>query len=146
MTERTVLTASVLWLLTCFLCLILPIFIPSSPNPSGFPSDPTSISTGVMYILSFPGGLLSLLFSPIIDLALDIDPNSIAGMYLNLKLMVVLGLVQWFVIVPRMFAGTTRRNAALLDTASGQALPDGRSGFIEDRSRLERVLDENEQP
>src|SRR4051812_35592118 len=100
MSERTTWTASVLWLLISLVCLTLPIFVPSSPNPSDYFTDPISISTFVMTVISFPCCLLGLLFSPIIDLFAGVDPNSMQGMYLHLKITFVLGLAQWFLLVP----------------------------------------------
>lgn len=147
MSERTTLTASVLWLITSFLCLTLPIFVPSSSNPSGFLTDPLSISTGVMFVLSFPGGLLSLLFSPILDLALGIDPNSIQGMYLDLKLMFVLGLAQWFWVMPRLRSHRSERSEE--DLRSRAMLPEERSSGDyqvfgrESQTPLERVIDDD---
>lgn len=152
MTERATLTARVLWLCTAFLSLVLPIFLPSSPNPSGFPSDTISISTGVMYVLSFPGGLLSLLLSPIVDLAFGIDPDSIQGMYLNLKLTFVLGLAQWFWFVPKSLRGMARGKAFSSSAPPVWALSDrsinDNAAFIVDqeRSPLERIFDEADRP
>jgi len=148
MNERTSLAASVLWLLTSFLCLILPIFVPSSPNPADYLTDPISLSTGVMAVLSFPGGLLSLLFSPIIDFVFGIDPNSILGMFLNLKLLFVLGLVQWFWVVPRLLRLTGQSSGRLLASASSVELtggdPASTNEFFDDKSRtpVERIFDE----
>jgi hypothetical protein len=146
MTERTAWTASVLWLLVSFLCLILPIFVPSSPNPSDYLIDPISISTGVMAILSFPASLLSLLFSPLIDSLFGIDPNSLQGMYLNVKLMFVLGLAQWFWAFPRLLDRSVRERRLALESTDTAALPehgpaDVRQFFSEDpKTPVERVM------
>lgn len=148
MNERTSLAASVLWLLASFLCLILPIFVPSSPNPADYLTDPISLSTGVMTVLSFPGGLLSLLFSPIIDFVFGIDPNSIMGMFLNLKLMFVLGLAQWFLIVPRILGRARQKRQQSLASTAQPAIPEGNMAtareYFDDASRtpVERIFDE----
>lgn len=150
MYERSTWTASVLWLLAGCICLTLPVFLPSSPNPPNLLTDPISLSTALMYVLSFPGGLLSLLFSPIVDSAFGIDPNSMQGMYLNLKMMFVLGLVQWFWIVPKMMRSAARRKASLLSASPAFVLSEAPinddAAFVEgkERSPLERVFDENE--
>lgn len=152
MTERATWMASVLWLLTAFLFLVLPIFLPSSPNPSGFPSDTISISTGVMYVLSFPGGLLSLLLSPIVVRAFGIDPDSMPGRYLNLKLMFVLGLAQSYWFVPKLLRGAAHRKALISSLSPVCVLSEMQinddAAFVagRERSPLERVFDEADRP
>jgi hypothetical protein len=78
-----------------------------------------------MFLLSFPGGLLSLLFSPLIDYILGIDPNSLQAMYLNLKLMFVFGLAQWFWLVPRLADRHFRACRLARVSAAPSLLPDG---------------------
>jgi hypothetical protein len=56
-----------------------------------------------MFILSFPSSLFGIPLLVFIGASLGVDPNSIGGMYLNLFLMFVLGLVQWLWIVPRIW-------------------------------------------
>jgi len=55
-----------------------------------------------MFILSFPSRLFGIPPMVFAQAALGIDANTIGGMYLNLFLMVVLGLVQWFWIFPHL--------------------------------------------
>lgn len=152
MTERATWRASVLWLLTGLLFLVLPVFLLSSRSTSGFRSDTISISTGVMYVLSFPGGLLSLLLSPVADLAFGIDPDSIPGRYLNLKLMFVLGLAQSYWFVPKLLRGVAHRKALISSMSPVCVLSEMRinddAAFAMDKNRspLERVFEEADQP
>src|SRR5262249_13459771 len=55
-----------------------------------------------MFILSFPSSLFGIPLMFFAQAALGVDADTIGGMYLNLFLMFVLGLVQWFWIVPRL--------------------------------------------
>lgn len=100
------------WLLAGFFLLALPVFLPSFP---GALVTPIGISTGAMFVLSFPASVISLLISPLVELILGIDPRSIAGMYLNLNVIFLLGVVQWFVVVPRFLSG--RRSMQISETS-----------------------------
>jgi hypothetical protein len=103
MTERFKLSLSGMWLLVSLFSLLLPIFLPSnafSVNPVG---NVIGTATATMFILSFPSSLFGIPLLLIVGFALGVDPYSIQGLYLNLFLLFVLGLVQWFWIVPRVW-------------------------------------------
>jgi hypothetical protein len=61
-----------------------------------------------MFILTFPSSLFGLPLLVFTGSMLGVDPNSISGMYLNLFVMFVLGLAQWFWIVPRIWAKSAK--------------------------------------
>lgn len=103
MTERFKLSLSGMWLLVSLFALLFPVFVPSfadSPNPA---SNVIGTATATMFILSFPSSLFGLLFLVFTNASIGVDPNSIQGMYVNLFLLFVLGLIQWFWIVPRIW-------------------------------------------
>lgn len=102
MKEQFKLSIKQTWLLISFFSLMLPIFMPSSINPQHFFENVIGTVTVTMFILSFPCSLFGL---PILLFAqgiMDVNPNSIQVIYLNLFLFFILGLVQWFWIVPRV--------------------------------------------
>ena len=108
MKERFKLSLGGLWLLTSLCSLILPVFIPTYPNPHTIVQNVIGTTTVTMFILSFPSSLFGIPILFFTQITLGVDPNSIGGMYLNLFLLFVLGLVQWFWIVPRIW----RRNGS----------------------------------
>ncbi len=61
-----------------------------------------------MYVLSFPAGLLALPVMVLAKLFLNVNPNTIGGMYVNIFLLCVLGYAQWFLIVPRLLRSDFR--------------------------------------
>ena len=106
MSEYLKLNFARIWLLVGAISLILPVFLPSSPHPQNFLQNIIGTTTVTMFILSFPSSLFGIPLMFVVQAALGVDANTIGGMYLNLFLMFVLGLVQWFWIVPRLM----RRN------------------------------------
>ncbi|HMJ08156.1 MAG TPA: hypothetical protein VK468_04070 [Pyrinomonadaceae bacterium] len=114
------------WLTAAVFTLILPVFLPSFPNPCGIAGGPIGIATTAMFVLSFPVGLLGLPLSFVAQLVAGIDPDSIQGMYLNVRVLFVLGLVQWFGIVPLIWKRSSRTRKLTLETETLQALPEGR--------------------
>src|SRR5688572_1783034 len=103
MKERFKLSLSGVWLLSSLVSLILPVFIPSYAHPQSFIQNVIGTSTVTMFILSFPSSLFGIPLLYFAQAAIGLDPNTIGGMYLNLFLLFVLGLVQWFWIVPRIW-------------------------------------------
>jgi hypothetical protein len=88
--------------------MLLPVFMPSSANASNFAENALGTASVSMFILSFPSSLFGLPVMFFAKTALDVNPNSIEGMYLNLFLLFVFGLVQWFWIVPRILRNEPR--------------------------------------
>ena len=108
MKEEFKLNLSPIWLLISAIALTLPVFLPSSAHPQYFFQDIIGTVTTVMYILSFPVGLLALPVMFLAKLFLGVNPNTIGGMYINVFLLCVLGYVQWFWIVPRLLRSESR--------------------------------------
>lgn len=103
MTERFKISLSGMWLIVSLFALLFPIFLPSvtaSANPA---ANVIGTATATMFILSFPSSLFGIPLLAVVDYVLGADPNSIQGMYVNLFMLFVLGLVQWFWIVPRVW-------------------------------------------
>ena len=146
MTERFKLSLSGMWLLVSLFALIFPIFVPSFPGATGL-ANPIGTATVTMFVLSFPSSLFGIPLLFMTDLALGLDPNSIKGMYVNLLILFVLGLVQWFWIVPRVLRSESTGQALdLLPTLITGALPertiDMSAEFfdVKETTPLERVL------
>ena len=91
-----------IWLFVGGVSLLLPVFLPSSAHPQNFLQNIIGTTTVTMFILSFPSSLFGIPLMFFAQAALGVDANTIGGMYLNLFLMFVLGLVQWFWIFPRL--------------------------------------------
>lgn len=97
-----------IWLLISVFSLILPIFMPSSANPQNFLANVIGTVTVTLFILAFPSSLFGLPVLSFVGVALELNPNSIESLYLNLFLLFVLGFVQWFWIVPRLLINEPR--------------------------------------
>jgi len=145
------LNLSRIWLVMSIVTLILPVFLPSLPNPQNFLQNVIGTTSVTMFILSFPSSLFGIPILYAVQIALGVDPNTIGGMYLNLFLMFILGLVQWFWIVPRIWRG--KPQLSILDLAGRKtdlhlSEPANRddSQFFDDRSRtpLERALSDDD--
>ncbi len=151
MKEKFKLSLSRIWLLVSIFSLILPVFMPSSANASNFAENAVGTASVSMFILSFPASLFGLPAIFFAGIVLDINPNSIEGMYLNLFLLFVFGLVQWFWIVPRVLRNEPRLQR--LDLFGGESelrpLPaktDNNIPFcdVDGRTPLERVFEEKD--
>ena len=103
MTERYKISLSGIWLLVSFTSIVLPVFLPTYSGSTDQSSNVIGTATFAMFILSFPSSLFALPFMVFLNALLGIYPFSIGTMYLNLLLFFVLGLVQWFWIVPRLW-------------------------------------------
>ena len=108
MKERFKFSLSGIWLLIGIFSMILPVFLPSSSNPQNFVQNVIGTTTVTMFILSFPSSLFGLPLLYFAALILGVDTNSMEGMYLNLFLLFVLGLVQWFWIFPQVLRNEQR--------------------------------------
>jgi hypothetical protein len=108
------------WLLISLFSLSLPIFMPSSADPKHFYENVVGSVTVTMFILSFPSGLFGLPFLLFATLLLEIKPNSIEGLYLNLFLLFALGFVQWFWVVPRLLKNESGFQVLNLIAASSE--------------------------
>ncbi len=108
MNEKFKLNLSSIWLLISAIALTLPVFLPSSAHPQNFLQDVIGTVTLAMNVLSFPFGLLALPLMFLAKVFLNVNPNTIGGMYINVFLLCVLGYVQWFWIVPRLWRSESR--------------------------------------
>lgn len=150
MKERFKLSFGGLWLLISLFSLILPVFIPSYANPQSFIQNVIGTATVTMFILSFPSSLFGIPLLFFAQAALGVDPHSIDGMYLNLFLLFVLGLVQWFWIVPRVWRNEPKLQILDLPRKSEMQLSEAKqtSGleFFDAHSRtpLERVFQDED--
>ena len=103
MTERFKFSLSGMWLFVCLFTLLIPVFLPSVAGSANPASNVVGTATTTMFILSFPSSLFGIPLLVFVGASLGVNPNSIEGMYLNLFLMFVLGLLQWFWVVPRIW-------------------------------------------
>lgn len=149
MTERFKLSLSGMWLLVSLFALLFPIFLPSVADSANPAANVIGTATASMFILSFPSSLFGIPVLAISGYFLGVDPNSMQGMYLNLFLLFVLGLIQWFWIVPRVWRNEPR--VQILDLTSPKdviELPAMRSEFesfsSQDDTPLERVFREKD--
>ena len=108
MKEEFKVNLSSFWLLISALALTLPVFLPSLENPTYFYQDIIGTISTVMYILSFPFGLLAFPIMFLAKMFLNVNPNMIGGMYINVFLLCLLGYAQWFWIVPRILRSEPR--------------------------------------
>lgn len=150
MKDRFRLSLGGLWLATSLFSLILPVFLPTSANPHSFVQNVIGTSTVTMFILSFPSSLFGIPLLYFSQIVLGVDSNSIGGMYLNLFLLFVLGLVQWFWIYPRLWRTEPNLQTLNLPSISEFRLAETNRGDFEIfdrefRTPLERVFEEKEQ-
>lgn len=103
MNERFKISLSGMWLFVCVFTLLIPVFLPSFAGSANLASNVIGTATASMFILTFPSSLFGIPLLFFTGDVLGVNPNSIEGMYLNLFVMFVLGLVQWFWIVPRIW-------------------------------------------
>lgn len=92
-----------IWLLVSAACMTLPVFLPSNGSSLDPTTNVVGAATVTMFILSFPSSLFGIPLIVFIDYSLGVDPNSIAGRYLNMFLLFVLGSAQWFWVLPRVW-------------------------------------------
>jgi hypothetical protein len=150
MTERFKISLSGMWLFICLFTLLIPVFLPSFVSSANPAANVVGAATTSMFILTFPSSLFGIPLLVFLSYALGVDPNSIGGMYLNLFVMFILGLVQWFWIVPRIWRTPT--TVQVLDLPLNPEplqlfCPADRAARVDDlgRTPLERVIcDERE--
>jgi hypothetical protein len=151
MSEYLKLNLARIWLLVGSISLILPVFLPSSPYPQNFLQNIIGTTTVTMFILSFPSSLFGIPLMFVVQAALGVDANTIGGMYLNLFLMFVLGLVQWFWIVPRLVQRNKDvqtleldKDAARIPLISEKIVIDPEFFDSKSRTPIERVISDDD--
>ena len=108
MNERFKISLCGMWLFVCVFTLLIPVFLPSFAGSANPAANVVGTATASMFVLTFPSSLLGLPLLVLVGAMLGVEPNSIEGMYLNLLVMFVLGLVQWFWIVPRIWGSSAK--------------------------------------
>jgi len=103
MSEKFKFSLSGMWLFVCVFTLLIPVFLPSVAGWANPSTNAVGAATASMFILSFPSSLFGLPLMFFVGDSIGVNPNSIEGMYLNLFVMFVLGLVQWFWVLPRIW-------------------------------------------
>lgn len=107
MKESVVSKLSAVWMTVAVISLILPVFLPSYPDPHQYGSSVIEAATVTMFVLSFPASLLGLPLVLFSEVALGFDPATMSGRYFTLVAFFSLGLAQWFRIVPWIFRRET---------------------------------------
>lgn len=140
-----------IWLLIGILSLILPIFMPSTTNPRDFFENAIGTLTVTMFILTFPCSLFGLIILFFAKALLDVNPNSIESLYLNLFILFVMGLVQWFWLAPRLMRNEPAFQILNLRNSNGEiqfsetgSLNDAKFHQLQEFSPLERVFQESD--
>jgi hypothetical protein len=152
MLERLKISLSGMWLFVCVFTLLIPVFLPSFAGSANPATNVIGAATASMFILTFPSSLFGLPLLVFAGSILGVDPNSISGMYLNLFVMFVLGLVQWFWLVPRVLKWDTKVQVLNIPVDNSHLPPqtlvpaDIFRPFDErDRTPIERIIrDDNE--
>ena len=137
------------WLLISLLCLLLPVFLPTSPHPRDFLDNAMGTATSLMFMLSLPLSLMAMPVFFIAELGFGFRAYGIQRDYYYLLTHFVLGLIQWYWIVPRLFQKsryklqTLELQAYTSTAAFGEAHIDDFS-FLDSDSRtpVERVIDD----
>jgi hypothetical protein len=138
------------WLLISLLCLLLPVFLPTSPHPRDFLDNAVGTATGLMFMLSFPLSLMAMPVFFIADLGFGVRADGIQRDYYYLLTHFVLGLIQWYWIIPRLFQKdkyklqTLELHAHASTAALGEAHISPDFSFFDSDSRtpVERVIDD----
>ncbi|MBC7898993.1 MAG: hypothetical protein H7070_02980 [Saprospiraceae bacterium] len=151
MNERFKLSLSGMWLLVSLFALILPIFLPSTVDTPSLAANSIGTATTTMFILSFPSSLFGIPLLFMADYVLNVQPNSMQGMYVNLTLLFVLGIVQWFWIVPRVWKNEPEIQLLTFSVGGSRVLlPESKASddfeffASRDKTPLERVLNDND--
>jgi len=146
MTEKIKWSLGSAWLVVSLFALALPVFLPSYPHGPGLLSNVIATSTVTMFVLSFPSSLFGFPFLFVMNEILGVHPNSIQGMYTNLTMFFVLGLAQWFWLVPRLFQREPMIQT--LECSIRELQPSREPNFdlfrARDRTPLERVLEDGQ--
>jgi hypothetical protein len=140
-----------LWLLISVFALGVPIFMPSSADPDYFFGNVIGAATVILFILSFPSSFFGLFALFLAGIALNINHNSIEGLYLNLVVLFTLGLVQWFWIVPRLLQTESplqmlnlRGGKSEMNFSKANVIEDAKPFDLQGQTPLERVFQEKD--
>ena len=140
MRERVVSKLSSVWMATAVISLILPVFLPSYPDSRYQMQNVIGATMITMFALSFPSSLLALPLLLFAQIALGLDPNTISGMYFIVVSFFVIGLAQWFFIVPWVMR--TGSDVEILGLSDRTALDPAMTDFCSVPSREKSPVEE----
>lgn len=66
-----------MWLMVSSLCLVLPIFLPSTSHPQNFSENPLGTATITMLVLSLPASLFALPAMIFVNISFGFGPDSL---------------------------------------------------------------------
>ena len=151
MNERFKISLSGTWLFVCVFTLLIPVFLPSFAGSANPAANVVGAATASMFILTFPSSLFGLPLLVFLGASLGVNANSIEGVYLNLFVMFMLGLIQWFWIVPRIWrtdAYVERLDLPIFRDILPLKIPPPAETFSaydnSDRTPVERIIREKE--
>lgn len=146
MTRRLKLNLAGMWMVVGLASVILPVLLPSGAG-RGVIGYPIVLATVSMFVLSFPSSLAAIPLTYLITVAFGIFSTPIAGIYLNIWLLFLLGLVQWFWLVPRLLGkNSSLQQLDLVEPPDAVRLPHHDDEILPDwldiqgATPLERVL------
>ena len=138
-----------MWLVTGLVSLAMPVFLPSWPGSTWFVATPIGAATVTMFILSFPISVFGTPVLYLINVFLGIAPSSLQGMYLNLVMLFILGIVQWFWLVPTIWGKNQVIQSLELSAAGSGFLGEPMNTAVSEydlsgRTPLERALQDRD--
>lgn len=146
MPDRLKLGLGGVWLIAGLSTLILPIFLPSYSGSPGFRGNALAVSTITMFILSFPSSVVAVPLLFMLYVLLGVTTSIGAG-YVNVVVLFVVGLIQWFWMLPRFMERQAYFQRLELGDAAGNSRLFARdiSSWVDagGSTPLERVLVED---
>lgn len=141
MNERLKVILKGLWLIAGVAAVTIPVFVPSV-TVGHITGNPIMMALVSMFLLSLPGSLLVFPLSYVIDAGFGFTLRPIEFLYLNVWMLFLIGAVQWFWLVPRMF------HRGVIVEAIDLSLTEGDVGSfdVNGATPLERVLRNGDTP
>ncbi|HKP68949.1 MAG TPA: hypothetical protein VJV05_06675 [Pyrinomonadaceae bacterium] len=145
MNVRLKLSLTGLWLITSLSAIVLPVFLPSGPR-NQLIGNPIDLATASMFVLSLPSSLIALPVAAFIDsVGFRFGSSPIGDQYLFILLLFVVGVVQWFWLVPKIFRNRKALQTIELSDVNLNAGLVEASGFdINGASPVDRILQNRE--
>jgi drug/metabolite transporter (DMT)-like permease len=95
-----------IWCLMSVISLLLPLYpnyFADSPETFGNIMIPALI---VLFVVSFPISFFAIPLFVLFKFILEIEPNEMFGAYLYLGLFNIIGFIQWFWLMPKIFGNS----------------------------------------
>jgi drug/metabolite transporter (DMT)-like permease len=95
-----------IWCLMSVFSLLLPLYpnyFADSPETFGNIMIPALI---VLFVVSFPISFFAIPLFVLFKFILEIEPNEMFGAYLYLGLFNIIGFIQWFWLMPKIFGNS----------------------------------------